>query len=75
MTYLCWLLIWFEVFSDLKINLDKSKLFLVVMGNDPKDLAVEIGCKVISIPSTYLGLPLGASFKSMAAWDKIEDGL
>ena len=26
MTYLSWLLIWFEVISGLKINLDKSKL-------------------------------------------------
>ena len=29
MTYLGWLLRWFEAISRLKINLDKSKLFLV----------------------------------------------
>ena len=43
------------------------------MGNDMEDLAVEIGCKVGTLPSTYLGLPLGASFKSETTWDGIEE--
>ena len=43
------------------------------MDDDAKDLAMEIGCKVGRLPSTYLGLPLGASYKSVAAWDGIEE--
>ena len=30
------------------------------------DLALVLGCKVGSLPSCYLGLPLGAPFKFMA---------
>ncbi|RVW69295.1 hypothetical protein CK203_061342 [Vitis vinifera] len=33
----------------------------------------ELGCKVGSLPSTYLGLPLGASHKSVKVWDKVEE--
>ena len=36
-------------------------------------LAVELGCKVGSLPSTYLGLPLGASHKSVMVWDGMEE--
>ena len=36
-------------------------------------LADELGCKVGCLPSTYLGLPLGAHFKSVAAWDGVEE--
>ena len=36
-------------------------------------LAAELGCKVRSLPSTYLGLPLGASHKSVKVWDGVEE--
>ena len=36
---------WFVAISGLKINLDKSE-FLMGMGDDAEDLAMEIGCKV-----------------------------
>ena len=75
MTHLGWLLMCFDAISGLKINLEKSKVFLVGLGNDVKDLAYEVGCKVGSLPSTYLGLPLGAAFKSVAVWDEIEERL
>ena len=31
-------------------------------------LALELGCKVGSLPSVYLGLPLGAHHNLVAAW-------
>ena len=40
---------------------------------DIDDLALDFGCKVGSLPSTYLGLPLGAPFKSVAMWDGVEE--
>ena len=37
------------------------------------ELADEFGYKVGKLPSTYLGMSLGATFKSVAAWDRIEE--
>ena len=65
--YLCWTLMWFEAISRLRINLDKSKLILVGYVENVEALAAELGYKVKSLPSSYLGLPLGAPFKSVAA--------
>ncbi|RVW88888.1 putative ribonuclease H protein [Vitis vinifera] len=46
--------------SGLKINLGKSEIIPVGEMEDIEELAVEIGCRVGSLPSQYLGLPLGA---------------
>lgn len=58
---------WFEMISGLKINLDKSELILVGCVENVEDLAAKLGCKVRSLPSSYLGLSLGAPFKSVVA--------
>jgi hypothetical protein len=34
-------------------------------------LASILGCRVSSLPMTYLGLPSGASFKAKSIWDNI----
>nr|CAN70867.1 hypothetical protein VITISV_027610 [Vitis vinifera] len=73
LTHLSWLLMWFEAASGLRINLDKSELIPVGRVENMDDLAWEFGCKVGSLPSTYLGMPLGASFKSTSVWDGVED--
>ncbi|KAJ9700986.1 hypothetical protein PVL29_006356 [Vitis rotundifolia] len=36
------------------------------------DLVLELGCKVGVLPSSYLGLLLGAPFKFVAAWYEVE---
>lgn len=72
MTYLSWILMWFEAISELRINLDKSELISVGCVENVKALAAELGCKVGRLPSSYLGLPLGAPFKFMATWDGVE---
>ncbi|RVW65064.1 hypothetical protein CK203_034956 [Vitis vinifera] len=72
MKYLSWILMWFEAISRLRINLDKSELIPVGCVENVKALAVELGCKVGRLPSSYLGLPLGAPFKFMATWDGVE---
>ena len=38
-------------------------------------LALELSCKVGSLPSSYLGLPLGVPYKSMVVWDGVEGRL
>ena len=73
LTYLCWLLMWFEAISGLRVNLEKIELIPVGRVENVKELADEFGYKVGKLPSTYLGMPLGAPFKSVAAWDGIEE--
>ena len=72
-TYLYWLLMWFEAISGLRINLEKSELIPVGRVENLDDLLVELGCKVGSLSFSYLGLPLGAPFKSTAAWDGVKE--
>uniref|UniRef100_A0A2N9EX59 Reverse transcriptase domain-containing protein n=1 Tax=Fagus sylvatica TaxID=28930 RepID=A0A2N9EX59_FAGSY len=55
----------------LKINLNKSEMVPVGSVLDMKELAGIMGCKIIQLPMTYLGLPLGANFKSKSIWDPI----
>ena len=73
MTYLSWLLMWFEAISSLKINLSKSKLIPIGRVEDLEELAFEIGCKVGVLPTTYLGLPLGTHNNSLAVWDEMKE--
>lgn len=73
MTYLCWLLKWFEAILELRINLDKSELIHIERVENIDDFVYEFGCKVGSLPFTYLGLPLDALFKSIAIWDGVEE--
>ena len=57
----------------LRINLDKDKLIPMRRVEDIDDLALEFGCKVGSLPSSYLGLPLGTLLNSVAVWDEVEE--
>ncbi|RVW37001.1 hypothetical protein CK203_099625 [Vitis vinifera] len=56
-------------------NLDKSDLIPVGRVENVEELAKELGCKVGRLSSTHLGMPLGAPFKSVVAWDGIEERL
>ena len=63
MAYLSWILVWFESLSRLRINLDKSSILLVGRVDNIDRLALEPGCKVGSLPTNYLGLPLGVKIQ------------
>ncbi|RVW51825.1 hypothetical protein CK203_085712 [Vitis vinifera] len=43
--------------------------------DDIDDLALDFGCKEGNVPSSYLGLPLGSSFKFVATWDGVKGAL
>ena len=73
MAYLSWLLMWFEAISGLRINLDKNEILPVGRVKNMEALALEAGCKVGRLPSSYLGIPLGANHKSVAVWDGVEE--
>ena len=60
LTHLSWILFWFEATSGLWINLAKSEIIPVGEVVEMEVLAVELSCRVGSLPSQYLGLPLGA---------------
>lgn len=55
----------FEAVLRLKINLEKSELFQVGSVPNIEELAWILGCKIGVLLSSYLGMPLGASFKSI----------
>ena len=64
---------WFEAASGLRINLAKSELISVGEVEDIDEMAVEVGCRVGSLPTVYLGLPLGANHKALSMWDRVEE--
>ena len=63
---------WFEALSGLKINLRKSSIYLVGRVENPNCLALELGCEVGFLLTTYLGLPLGAKHNSQRVWYGVE---
>lgn len=73
MMYLKWILQLFEALFGIHINLDKSSIILVDDVEDLEILAQELGCNINSLPTSYLGLPLGLRHKSPAVWDSVEE--
>ena len=73
MTYLSWILCWFEAVLGLRINLAKSEIIPVGEVEEILEMAMELGCKVGQLPSAYLGLPLGAPNKASSVWDGVEE--
>ena len=55
---------WFKACSGLKINLEKSELIPVGEVPNLEEFVEVLGCKLGYLLSTYLGLPLGAPYKS-----------
>ncbi|RVX22281.1 hypothetical protein CK203_001560 [Vitis vinifera] len=58
-SHLSWILFWFEAASGLRMNLAKSEIIPVGEVEEILELAAELGCRVGSLPSHYLGSPLG----------------
>lgn len=53
----------FEVVSGLHLNLVKSSLIAIGVVSNSDQLAADLGCHMDYLPSTYLGMPLGATYK------------
>ncbi|RVX23503.1 putative ribonuclease H protein [Vitis vinifera] len=62
--YLSWTFMWFKVISELKVNLRKIEVIPMGEGIPMETLASVLGCKIGSLPTSYLGLLLGAPYKS-----------
>jgi hypothetical protein len=67
--YLRSLFLLFEAASGLKVNLATSNLIPVGNVDQVGRLAGILGCGVASLPVKYLGLSLGAFYKSTHIWD------
>lgn len=65
--YLRCILRCFEVVSGLNI---KSEMFQVGEVREIENLAWVLGCKIGTLPSLYLGMPLGVNFKSEVVWNR-----
>ena len=50
--------------TGLRINVSKSEMVRISDVDNLDTLADILGCKVGSLPMSYLGMPLGASYKS-----------
>uniref|UniRef100_A0A2N9GD74 Reverse transcriptase domain-containing protein n=1 Tax=Fagus sylvatica TaxID=28930 RepID=A0A2N9GD74_FAGSY len=61
----------FEAVSGLHINLGKSEIVPVGTVHGIQDLAQVIGGRITTLPMKYLGLPLGARYKSKEIWNPI----
>jgi len=61
----------YEAMSGLRVSLSKSSLISIGEVPNTHSFASSFGCEVSALPSTYLGLPLGISFKSKAVWGPI----
>lgn len=64
-----------EAISGLKVNLGKSKLFLVGDVHNVIELFSIIGWKVDSFPATYLGLSLGSKSSLKIIWNPVIERL
>ena len=56
MTYMSWILAWFEALFGLRINLNKGSLMPMGRVENGENLVLELGCKIGSLPTEYLGL-------------------
>ncbi|XP_026442185.1 uncharacterized protein LOC113341576 [Papaver somniferum] len=61
----------FESLTGLNLNLDKSTMVSVGADDIIEDLAKELGCKTEKLPINYLGMPIGAHWRSTSVWDQV----
>ena len=64
--------LWFEAIFGLKVNRDKSEVIPVGRVDSLENIVSVLGCRIGKLLTSYLGLPLGASFKSSRVWDVVE---
>ena len=65
------LLLFFQAVTGLKVNVLKSEMVPIGEVNNVHALVEILGCKIGTLPMTYLGIPLGASHKSPTIWSSI----
>lgn len=61
----------FEAVTGLGVNMGKSELVLVGEVRNVDQLAEILCCRIGVLPMSYLGMPLGSSFKASSVWNPI----
>ena len=64
----------FQTFSGLAVNYSKSGL--IVFSKDDQwanRVATHLECKLVQLPCTYLGVPLGANMRKLSSWQPMID--
>ena len=61
----------FEAVTGLKVNLSKSEMVPVGVVDSMTSLANILCCRVGALPMLYLGMPLGAPYKSSSVWNSV----
>lgn len=62
----------FGLMTGLEVNYSKSSFVSWgVNSNWVRDMGSILGCKVENLPISYLGMPLGISYKSKKAWEPV----
>ena len=64
---------WSELISILKANREKNEAIPVRRVTIVEDVDSMLLCRVGKLPTSHLGLPLGASFKSSRVWDVVKE--
>ena len=64
----------FQAFTGLKVNVGRSEIVLIGEVSNIHNLANILHCRVGSLPMTYLGMPLGTSYKT-TIWNPILEGM
>ena len=65
------LLLCFQAMTGLKVNVQKSEIVPIGEIDDVHALAEILGCRVGTLPISYLGMPLGTSHNSPSIWNPI----
>ena len=65
------LLLCFQAVTGLKVNVSKSEMVPISEVNNMHALVEILGCRVMSLSMTYLGMSLGQSHKAPSIWNAI----
>ena len=65
----------FEAVTGLRVNMAKSEMVPVGEVQNISELADSLCCHIGGLPLSYLGMPLGASYKVVAVWNPILEKL
>uniref|UniRef100_A0A2N9I5R6 Reverse transcriptase domain-containing protein n=1 Tax=Fagus sylvatica TaxID=28930 RepID=A0A2N9I5R6_FAGSY len=65
----------FEAVTGLRVNMAKSEMVPVGEVQNISELADSLCCHIGGLPLSYLGMPLGASYKAVAVWNPIIEKL
>jgi hypothetical protein len=71
LTYISRVLTCFEAVTGLRVNMSKSEMVPIREVENLATLAGILSCRKGTLSMTYLGMPLGSSFKAVAEWNPI----